>query len=184
MKKISFLLCLIILLFTMPQVVNASKISTIDLDDLSVNITGSSSSQIELKFSTKVRLDCLEIWLNYKLGNTRWKELSYAYNKPINPDNCTVISLGLLENGKYVYHYIFNATTKVTTFDFIFTYQVNSMEINQTIYVTNGNPNILDETFNPMNAIGISFLTTFACAIGTFIIIKTSEKTVRVTDEE
>ena len=52
MKKISFLLVILGLLFSFRLPVFGKKISTIDLENLSVHIMGSSTSVIELSFET------------------------------------------------------------------------------------------------------------------------------------
>ena len=184
MKKISFLLVLLIFLFTNFLPVHAKKISTIDLENLHVFISGSNTSIIELSFETDEPIFNLEIWINYSKNDSLTKDLIYGERKE-QSERCQIISRGQIqENGMYLYSFVFTATEKISTFDFVFTYEVDGNIISQKVYVTNGNPNVDDKIFTPVNAVIIGIIVTIAASIATFLIIKVSEKNVQISDDE
>ena len=184
MKKISFLLVILGMIFSFRLPVFGKKISTIDLENLSVHIMGSSTSVIELSFETDEPLINLIIWMNYQIGDNDVKDLIYAERKE-QSNRCDVISRGeLRDNGKYYYCFKLTSVEKISTFDFIFTYEVEGDTISQKVYVTNGNPNFESAVFSPINAVIIGLITTVAAGLGTFVIVKMSEKNVQISDDE
>lgn len=184
MKKISFLLVLLVMLFSFKVPVLGKNISTIDLENLNVHITGSSTSVIELSFETEEPLINLVIWMNYQIGDNDVRDLIYAERKE-QSSRCEVISRGeLKDNGHYYYCFKLTSVEKISTFDFIFNYEVEGDSISQKVYVTNGNPNFESAVFSPLNAVIIGFTATLAAALGTYAIVKMSEKNVQISDEE
>ncbi|MBR2891813.1 MAG: hypothetical protein IKC22_05540 [Bacilli bacterium] len=184
MKRISFLITLLFILLTSTVRIYAKTISTINLEELNVHISGTSVSVIELSFETEEPLFNLNIWINYDKSGIKSKDLIYGERQEPNP-RCEVISRGdLQENNKYLYRFKFTSTEKISTFDFVFKYELDGNEISQKIYVTNGNPNIDDDVFSIGNAIIIGLISSLAAGIGTYIIIRLSEKNAQVTDED
>ena len=184
MKKISFLLVVLFVLFTQTITVYAKTISTINLEELKVHISGSSVSVVELSFETEEPLFNLNIWIDYDKSGSNSKDLIYGERQEPNP-RCEIISRGFLQpTGKYLYHFKFTTTEKISTFNFLFRYEVEGNEISQKIYVTNGNPNIDDNVFSTVNAIIIGLISSVCAGVGTYIIIRQSEKNVQVSEED
>lgn len=184
MKKISFLIVLIFVLFTQTITVSAKSISTIDLEDLKVFISGSNVSVVELSFETEEPLFNLNIWIDYNKSGSNSKDLIYGERQEPNP-RCEIISRGVLqENGNLLYKFKFTTTEKISTFNLLFRYEVEGNEISQKIYVTDGNPNIDDQVFSLVNAVIIGLFSSLAAGIATYIIIRQSEKNVQVSEED
>ena len=184
MKKISFLITLLFVFFTQTVCVFAKTISTIDLENLKVYISGSSVSVVELSFETVEPIFNLNIWIDYNKSGSNSKDLIYGERQEPNP-RCEIISRGTLqENGNFLYQFKFTTTEKISTFNFLFRYEVEGNEISQKIYVTDGNPNIDDDVFSTVNAIMIGLFSSLAAGIGTYIIIRQSEKNVQVAEED
>ena len=184
MKRISFLLVLIILLSSLHVNVMGKQISTIDLENLNVHISGSSTSVIELSFETKEPLFNLMIWMNYKIGNSDVKDLIYAERKE-QSNRCEVIANGMLQDNElYLYSFKLTSVEKISTFDFIFSYEIEGDTISQKVYVTNGNPNVEQAIYSPLNAVIIGIIASFSAAIGTYVIVKNSENNVQISDDE
>ncbi len=183
MKKISLLLILIGLLL-MP-IYSVKALTYVDFDEFSVKVKGTSKSDIELYFLTDEPLENLEIWIFYDKSGDK-KDLIYR-KFGSKSDRCEIISEGFgpNENEKYVHHFIFHATEKITTFEFDLNYFIGENEIRgHRIYVTDGNPNIEDEVFSFKNAIIIGIISTIIAGCGSYIIVKNSEKNVQINDEE
>ena len=62
--------------------------------------------------------------------------------------------------------------------------EVEGDTISQKVYVTNGNPNFESAVFSPINAVIIGLITTAAAGLGTYVIVKMSEKNVQISDDE
>jgi len=186
MKKISILILVFVLfiinLFNPLYKLNAS-VNLIEA--IEVDITGSSTSDITLKFEVDEELLDLEITIRYTIDGVKTSEFIYSSGHAIS-DKCEVKELGTpLVNGKYRYCFVLTSAAKISTFRLDFTYKtLTSPTITETLYVTNGNPNISEAKFSPMNAIIIGFVATLFASIGTYIMIKSSEQNVQISEEE
>ncbi len=189
MKKISFLILMIFMLFT-PIVVNAEEVKPIDIDNLTIDITGRSKTTLDLHFTTLEQLENLEIWI-YSNLNDGTGELVYSYSKYSDPELVPVHTiLGPTVDEQYwKYDFKFNLNSgKIGTFEIILRYNVyknNKTErYSQSIYVTSGNANFDLDLFSNKNAILIGVIATALSIVGTMILISYSEKNAQLSDDE
>lgn len=189
MKKISFLILMIYMLFT-PVVVSAEDVKPIDIDNLVVDITGRSKTTLDLHFTTLEQLDNLEIWI-YSNLNDGTGELVYSYNKYSDPELVPVHSITgpTVAEPQWKYDFKFNLNSgKIGTFEIILRYNIynnNKTErYSQSVYVTSGNANLDLDLFTTKNAILIGVIATAFSIVGTIILINYSEKNAQISDEE
>ncbi len=189
MKKISFLLLMICLLFV-PVVVNAEDIKPIDIDNLQIDITGRSKTTIDIQFTTLEELGNLEIWI-YSNLNDGTGELVYSYNKYSDPNLVPVHSITgpTVNEPYYKYDFKFNLNSgKIGTFEIILRYNIYNNQkterYSQSVYVTSGNANLDLDLFTLKNAVLIGVIATIFGIFGTLILISYSEKNAQISDEE
>ena len=182
MKKISFLMFLLLLISSLVFPVKAAEL---DIQNLKVEIEGTNKSVVNLSFEVDGFVSIEEI-VFYSDMDGSTSEIAYDINR----DNEKVKKLAdheLQENGHYFYHYVIESQSgKIGTFKIRIKYYdyESAQTITQVIHVTNGNPNVARNTFTPVNALIIGLFATFAAAIATFTIIKLSEKNIQLQDEE
>lgn len=184
MKKISIAFILI-MLFSMSFVkVNAKEVQPYEIKNLNVEISGMNKSVVELYFETSEPLLNLEIDFCSDIGGSTY-EIVYEYNRE-NEFCKSICTPGtFLENGNYAYHFeILSQSGKIGTFDIRIKYLKEDVKVVQSIYVTNGNPNVSKDVYNPRNALVIGIIASLICGICTFTIIKLSEKNIQMRDEE
>lgn len=182
MKKISFLMLLLLLI---SSVVFPVKASELDIQNLKVEIEGTNKSIVNLSFEIDNPVIIEEI-VFYSDMDGSTSEIAYDYNRQ-NEMVKRVADGVLQENGHYLYHYVIESQSgKIGTFKIRIKYYdyESAQTITQVIHVTNGNPNVARNTFTPINALIIGFAATIAAAIATFTIIKLSEKNIQLRDEE
>ena len=189
MKRISFLILMIILLLT-PITVKAEQIEPIDIDNLQIEIAGHAKTTLNIHFITLEELENLEIWI-YSNLNDGTGELVYAYNKYSDP---LLVPVHLIQGPTvsepfYKYDFVFNLNSgKLGSFEVILRYNVynnnETEKYSQSIYVTNGNANLDLDLFTTKNAILIGVLATVFSIFGTIILINNSEKNVQINDVE
>lgn len=190
MKKISFLLLLISLLFIPSIFVKAEEVEPTDIDNLIVDITGRGKTTIDLHFTTLKELENLEIWI-YSNLNDGTGELVYSYKKFSDPEFVPIHSMvgPTVSEPYYKYDFRFNLNSgKIGTFEIVLRYNIDSNSgterYSQSIYVTSGNANLDLDLFTTKNAILIGVIATVFSIIGTMILISYSEKNAQISDEE
>lgn len=184
MKKISIAFILIMLFSISFIKVGAKEVQPYDIKNLSVEISGLNKSVVELYFETEEPLMNLEIDFCSDIGGSTY-EIVYEYNRDNEFCKSFCVPGTILENGNCAYHFeIISQSGKIGTFDIRIKYIKEEVKVVQSIYVTNGNPNVSKGVYNPRNALIIGIIATLVCAIATFTIIKLSEKNVQMRDEE
>lgn len=186
MKKISFLLVIISLMFLVKVPVQAQNK---DIFNFTVEISGASNSILDIQFDTEEELDNLIIWVYSDLNDGTYEEVynfgrTYLYNGEEQYRN-DYITEPTVDNPYYHYHFKFNLESgKVGTFELKLKYSYNDEETQQSIYVTNGNPNVEVDVFTPFNAIIIGLTASLAAIFITIIIVRNSEHKSTITDDE
>ena len=190
MKKISFLLLIVCLLFIPSSFIKAEEIEPTDIDNLYVDISGRGKTTIDLHFTTLKELENLEIWI-YSNLNDGTGELVYSYKKFSDPELVPVHSMigPTVNEPYYKYDFRFNLISgKIGTFEIVLRYNVDNNDrierYSQSIYVTSGNANLDLDLFTTKNAILIGVIATIFGIIGTMILISYSEKNAQISDEE
>lgn len=190
MKKISILLMIILVLFmNFSYAINSNKIIEAAqysiLDTVDIEIQGASQSDITLKFYTDEELLELSIAIRYTIEGEKTSEY-VLFKGSTTGSKCQVINNGTpQEDGTYLYCFVLTSAAKISTFRLDITYSsLNHGELTEYLYVTNGNPNVGENTFSATNAIIIAFITSVFAVIGTFITIRASESNVQIADEE
>ena len=188
MKKISFLLVLLLSFMSFSLFVNAKE--NVEINSLNVEISGLSYTVVDLSFVANQEVKIDQIIFNSDLSGGSQE---IAYDATRNNELVEIIENGTpIKNEEdaiigYKYHYVINSQTgKIGTFEIKVNYTnlVDWQSYQYSIYVTSGNPNIERNVFTPKNALIIGIIATFASAIGTFIILKASQKNVQIRDEE
>ena len=190
MKKISFLLLIICMLFLPTSTILAEDFKHTDIDNLVVDITGRGKTTIDLHFTTLKELENLEIWI-YSNLNDGTGELVYSYKKFSDPEFVPIHSMigPTVAEPYYKYDFRFNLNSgKIGTFEIVLRYNDDSSgkteRYSQSIYVTSGNANLDLDLFTTKNAILIGVIATAFSIIGTIILINYSEKNAQISDDE
>ena len=185
MKKIRFLILIVVLLFTFVLFnihVSAKDTGLIVLEEVEVSISGSDKSDIQVVFKSKEELLDLKVTLTWTSNNQKNAHIVLSSGLSVG-ETVDVIKNGELIDGYYHYDYILKAMAKISTFGMTFNYVVDGNEYEQYLAITNGNPNISNDIFTPQNAIIIGLIVSIIGVIGTYIIIKSSESNVQMEDE-
>lgn len=186
MKKISFLLVVICLLFCIKLPVYAENM---DILNFKVEISGASNSILDIQFDAEEELEDLIIWVYSDLNDGTYEEV-YNFGRIYLYDGKEQYRSDYLaepspENNYYHYHFKFNLESgKLGTFELKFKYQLNDEHKQQSIYITNGNPNVEVEVFTPTNALIIGLVASLAAIVITIIVIRNSEKKSTLIDDE
>lgn len=186
MKKISFLLVIISLMFFIKLPIHAESN---DIFNFNVEISGASNSILDIEFDSKEELSNLIIWVYSDLNDGTYEEV-YNYGRTYLFDGeeqyrSDYITEPTVENPNYHYHFKFNLESgKVGTFELKLKYTYNYEEQQQSIFVTNGNPNVEIEVFTPFNAIIIGLTASLGAVFITIITIRNSEHKSTITDDE
>ena len=188
MKKISCLLLMLLLLFTVKLPVHAAD--SMVIRDLNVKIKGLSFTVVDLSFVIEQEVTIDQIIFNCDLSGGS-QEIAYDRARDNDlveiEENGTPVKNANDEVIGYKYHFIIDSQSgKIGTFEIKINYTnlVDWKSYQYSIYVTNGNSNVESEVFSTKNALIIGLLATMASAIATFIIVKASERNVQIRDEE
>ena len=186
MKKISFLLILVILLFNFNLTIFAENRNVLNFN---VEITGASNSILDIAFDTETELENLIIWVYSDLNDGTYEEV-YNYSRGYIFDGKEqyrndYLTEPTVDNEYYHYHFKFDLESgKVGTFELKFIYNLNDELIQESIYITNGNPNVEVEVFTPTNAVIIGLTASLAAVVISIITIRNSEKKSIISDDE
>lgn len=183
-NKILILITTLFILFSFFSIkIDAKQDDLIDLENVKVNISGSDKSDISLEFFTKEEILDLRITITYYLNDVKQKHMIYSSGLALG-DTCKAIKIGVLENDVYAYEFLLKSYAKISTFGLTFNYSIDGEEHEQYLSITNGNPNIPKEIFTIKNGIIIGLIVSIFAVFGTYIIIKNSEKTLQIDDDE
>lgn len=184
MKKISLIIVFFIVFLSLNPVLTQASDLTINDFNSEINYQLNDRTRLSMSWTTSEPMISLEIRIYLENGSIQ-APFKWSRDEGKSNSNCIWYNDTIAQpDGKYHYflEFYIESTQKGTIY-LDWQYKFEGASYAHPIYIATGNPNVKDEDYSTLAALLIGFYTTIGASLGTYFIIKISQKSTIIDKE-